>query len=126
MRDCKNLGELQATLPMYFGDLEPVEGKDLFTCKIVVRNYVDKMHVAQTLIKLCAIATHSDGQPISPVVRNPYVDVNRMLELALQFMPTDIDELADEVYELMERDLGGLDGIVVPEWNYSSVRVLRE
>ncbi|MGK4566447.1 hypothetical protein [Flavobacterium sp. 3HN19-14] len=61
------------------------------------------MHIAQTLIRLCAVATHYDSQKISPLLRNRTIDINRMLELALQFMPTDIDELADELLMLLER-----------------------
>ena len=97
MKDCKTLQELKEHLPPFLTDLEPIEGKEIYTLKVRVENYVDMMHIAQNLIKLCALATHPEGQELSNVVIQKNIDINRILELTLQFLPESIDELADEI-----------------------------
>lgn len=104
MKNFKTIDELKAFVPRYFHKLEPVKNKTIFTCKVRVYNYFDMVSVAANLLKLCALATHDDGQEVSELVHNNSIDVNRIIELALQFMPYDQAELADEIYSMLERD----------------------
>jgi len=102
MKDCKTLQELKEHLPLFLTDLEPIEGKEIYNLKVRVENYVDMMHIAKNLIKLCALATHPEGQELSDMVIPKNIDINRILELTLQFMPESIDELADEIKDLIK------------------------
>jgi len=104
MKDCKTLQELKEHLPRFLADLEPIEGKEIYSLKVRVENYVDMMHIAKNLIKLCALATHPEGQELSDVVIPKNIDINRILELALQFIPESIDELADEMKGILENN----------------------
>jgi hypothetical protein len=99
------LEEFKEYTVRYYRNLESVVGKEnLYTNEVRVCGYIDMLHVATTLIKLCVIATDPEAPEISKLVKNTSVDINRILELALQFLPYDEVELLDEIKEIFVND----------------------
>lgn len=87
--------------------------------------YASLFATVTDLMKLCTIALLSEEPHISPLVGNPNIDLARILELAIQLMPSGESEFLDEVRALLDEDFEE-DTEQLPVFNFSSVRILND
>lgn len=83
----------------YFDKLKEVEGEqDHFAIGINISSYNELNLMVCDILKVCALALDNESPNLSPLIPNREINVLRLLELALQLMPNEL-ELLDELHE---------------------------
>jgi hypothetical protein len=87
-------------------------------------SYTSLYSTVSDLMKLCAVALLTEEPYVSPLVGNPNIDLANIMELALQLLPKAEPEFLDEVRTLLREEPQQPEE-QVPEYNYSTVTVLK-
>ncbi len=101
----KTLEDFKHFASYHFKMLKPAE--NIYAghiLEIKVSGYSDMIALAANLIKMCAYTVQTEGPYVSDLVKDPYIDIASVLELALQFFSHAELEVLDEIHQLLIDD----------------------
>jgi len=115
------IDQLRRDANMLFTTLTPVKGED-YTCTIPIKvsGYVDLTCIVADLVKASILACNIGAPQVSEFSGSGRININNLLELALQLMPYNEAEFLDDARGL----LLGNSVEAVPEWNYCSIKIV--
>lgn len=104
-KETRNVEYLRKLMNKYRNTSKVSDDKAAFyTAEIKLVNYYELGCVITDMIKLCILSLDQDAQNVSDTVKNPSVNVARILEVALQLFPLDEFELLTEINDLVIAD----------------------
>lgn len=103
--EIKTLEEFKAFASYHFAMLKSAE--NIYAGHILeirVSGYSDMIGLATNLIKMCAYTVQTEGPYVPNLVKDPYIDIVSVLELALQLIPHAELEVLDKIHQLLIDD----------------------